>query len=521
MNDRGAIVAIGRVHLANQSMRPSYRSAHPRWIVGRGLTILLLSWLATSTGCMVGPNFQRPKTEVPATWTGPTPSTRPQPATVAEPTGAEKKLALWWTVFDDQTLTSLVKRAVKSNLDIKLTEARIRQARAARGVAASGLGPTLDAASSFQRSHSPGVTATGSNSGTSGTTQALTLNQYQLGFDAAWELDIFGGVRRGIEAAEADLQASVEDRRDVLVTLTAEVALNYINLRTFQQRIAIAQENLKAQEHTAELTHKRFRFGFVSGLDVANADAQVSTTAAEIPLLEASARQSIYSLSILSGLPPGALVQELSPSSAIPTAPPSVPVGLPSDLLRRRPDIRRAEAEIHSATARIGVATADLFPKFTISGSTGLLAGDLSSWFNWAAGFWSLGSSLSWTAFDTGRTRANIEVQKALEEQSLITYQQTVLTALQEVESALIASSKEQEHRKALTDAVAANRKAVNLATKLYVEGQTDFLNVLDAQRSLYATEDSLVLSTGTVSTNLVALYKALGGGWEAESPPR
>jgi multidrug efflux system outer membrane protein len=513
MNDLCPGVGLGQHRLTSQRSLRANRPARPRWIVGKGLTIVLLSCLATSTGCMVGPNFKRPKTQVPATWTGPAPSPTPQPPTVAEPTVAEKNLALWWTVFKDQTLTSLVKRAVESNLDIKLAEARIRQARAARGVAASGLGPTLGATGSFQRSRSP--------LGTGTTAEAVTSNQYQLGFDAGWELDIFGGVRRGVEAAEADLQASVENRRDVLVTLTAEVALNYIDLRAFQQRIAIAQENLKAQQHTAQLTHQRFQFGFVSGLDVANADAQVATTAAQIPLLEASARQSIYSLSVLLGLTPGALVQELSPPSVIPSAPPSVPVGVPSDLLRRRPDIRRAEAQIHSATARVGVATADLFPNFTISGSAGLLATDVSSWFNWASRFWSLGSSSSWTVFDTGRTRANIEVQKALEEQSLITYQQTILAALQDVESALIASSKEQEHRKALADAVAANRKAVDLATKLYVEGQTDFLNVLDAQRSLYATEDSLVQSTGTVSTNLVALYKALGGGWEAQAAPQ
>jgi multidrug efflux system outer membrane protein len=517
MNDREHGVGIGQHRLTTQGMLPSNRPVRPRWIVGRGLTIMLLSCLAALTGCMVGPDFQRPETQVPAIWAGPTPSPSPLPATVAE-----KDLALWWTVFEDQTLTSLVKRAVESNLDFKLAEARIHQARAARGVAASGLGPTLDATGSFQRTRSPLSTgSTSSGSGTGTTPEAVTSNQYQLGFDAGWELDIFGGVRRGIEAADADLQASVENRRDVLVTLTAEVARNYIDLRAFQQRIAIAQENLKAQAHSAELTRQRFQFGFVGGLDVAYADAQVATTAAQIPLLEASARQSIYSLSVLLGLTPGALVQELSPPSVIPAAPPSVPIGVPSDLLRRRPDIRRAEAEIHSATARIGVATADLFPKFTISGSGGLLAGDVSSWFNWASRFWSLGSSSSWTVFDTGRTRANIEVQKALKEQSLIAYQQTVLAALQEVESGLIASSKEQEHRKALADAVAANRKAVELATKLYVEGQTDFLNVLDAQRSLYATEDSLVQSTGTVSTNLVALYKALGGGWEARSAPQ
>jgi multidrug efflux system outer membrane protein len=463
---------------------------------------------------MVGPDFLQPEPKVPATWAGPTPSPGPQPATAAE-----KDLALWWTVFGDRTLTSLVERAIESNLDYKLAEARIRQARAARGVAASGLGPTLDATGSFQRSRSPlgtGSTRTGSETG--GATEAVISNQYQLGFDAGWELDLFGGVRRGIEAADADLQASVENRRDVLVTLTAEVALNYIDLRAFQRRIAIAQENLKAQQHSAQLTHQRFQSGFVGGLDVANADAQVATTAAQIPLLEAAARQSIYNLSVLLGLAPATLVQELSPPSAIPTAPPAVPMGVPSDLLRRRPDIRRAEAEIHSATARIGVATADLFPNFTISGSAGLLTGDVSSWFNWTSRFWSLGSLVGWRVFDTGRTRANIEVQKALEEQSMITYQQTVLAALQEVENALIASAKEQEHRRALVDAVAANRKAVELSTKLYVEGQTDFLNVLDAQRSLYATEDSLVQSTGTVSTNLVSLYKALGGGWEERS---
>jgi NodT family efflux transporter outer membrane factor (OMF) lipoprotein len=252
-------------------------------------------------------------------------------------------------------------------------------------------------------------------------------------------------------------------------------------------------------------------------LDVANAEAQVASTTSEIPVLEALARQSIYSLGILLGQPPATLIPELAPEEAIPVTPPPTPTGVPSDLLRRRPDIRRAEAQIHAETARIGVVTSDLFPKVTLSGSIGLQSGDLDSWFTWAQRFWSFGPSVTWRVFDMGRTRANIEQQEALQEQSLIIYRQTVLNALQETENALIASAKEQERYEALIKAVSANRKAVDLATTLYTEGQTDFLSVLDAQRSLTLTEDALVQSTGTLATDLVALFKALGGGWRDE----
>jgi multidrug efflux system outer membrane protein len=466
------------------------------------LTLILSLSLAVLSGCMVGPNFKRPQPTMPADWAGATAELQPV-------TPAEEEITRWWTLFDDPTLDSLMEQAVESNLDLKLAEARIRQARAARGVAVSGIGPTVDTTGTYQRSRTPG--------GTGGKIEGNISNQYQAGFDAGWELDIFGGVRRSIEAADADLQAAMETRRDVLVTLTAEVARNYIDLRAFQERIAIGRKNLETQKHSASLTRQRFQAGFVGALDVANADAQVATTTSLIPLLEASARQTIYSLSVLLGRDPAALVRELSPVAAIPLASPSVPLGVPSDLLRRRPDIRRAEAEIHAATARIGVATADLFPKFTISGSAGVRASDFGSWFDWASRIWSIGPSVSWNLFDMGRTRSNIEQQRALQDQSLITYQQTVLTALQEVENALIASEKEEEHRRALQEAVSANRKAVELATTLYTQGNTDFLNVLDAQRSLFATEDSLIQSTGNVSTDLVAIFKALGGGWSNE----
>ena len=452
------------------------------------------------SGCMVGPDFQRPQMSMPADWAGPAAQSSP-----LKSVSNHKELAEWWTVFQDPILTSLIERAAASNLDLKLAGARLREARAAKRVAAAGLGPTLNASGAYQRSRSSGENRT----------NADTVNQYQAGFDAGWEIDFFGGQRRNLEAADADLQAAVETHRDVLVTLTAEVARNFINLRAFQQQIIITRQNLEAQEHSAQITRQRFEGGFVSGLDVANADAQAATTASQIPLLESSAQQAIHSLSILLGAPPAALRAELSPIGTIPGSLAEVPAGVPSELLRRRPDIRRAEARIHAATARIGVAAAELFPKFTIAGSIGYQSSDFSSWFDWVNRFWSFGPSIRWRLFETGRIRAGVELQKALQEQEIIAYQQTVLSSLQEVENALIASAKEQAHRDALMAAVAANRKAVTLAETLYIEGETDFLNVLQAHRALYVTEDALVQSTRTVSTNLVALYKALGGGWQ------
>jgi multidrug efflux system outer membrane protein len=465
------------------------------------LALAAALYLVTVTGCLVGPDYRPPQVQVPAAWSGPT---------TAQPTPADlQDLVHWWTTFNDPTLISLVDQAVRSNLDMKLAEARIRQARAARGIAVAGLGPSVNASGSVVHSYSP-IT-------TSHRTQGDISNLYRTGLDAAWELDVFGGTRRSIEAADADIQTAVEDRRDVLVSLTAEVALNYIDLRTFQQQIAIARKNLEAQQHTAELTRKRFEAGFVGRLDVANADAQVATTASVIPLLESSARQAIYSLGILLGREPAALLEGLTPAATIPAAAAEAPVGLPADLLRRRPDIRRAEAQIHAATARIGVATADLFPRFALTGAIGFQSSQFSSWVDWVNRFWSFGPSASWQVFSSGAINSNIKVQEALQEQSLLAYQQTVLTALQDVENALIASAKEADHLRALAEAVAANRQAVQLSTQLYTQGEVDFLNVLDAQRSLFVSEDALVQSTGNISTDRVALYKALGGGWTDE----
>lgn len=470
-----------------------------------GFPILICFLMLIVTGCMVGPNFHSPKTSAPSAWFGPTPQMSFDAARQAE-------LVHWWTTFNDPTLTSLVERAVVSNLDLQQAQARILQARANRGIVAADLWPTINSNTTVTRSRSVASVP----SGTAGSATVGTMhNLFQAGLDAAWELDVFGRVRRNIEAADADVQVSIEDYRGTLVTLVAEVALNYINLRDFQQEIIISQNNLQSQQHTAGLTRQRFEVGLVSALDVANAEALVATTTSQIPILETAAQQAIYNLSVLLGREPSALVAELSPASAIPPTPPLIPISLPSDLLLRRPDVRSAEAQIHSATARIGAATADLFPRFNLIGATGFQGSKSNDWIKGINRVWSASPSVSWNIFDAGRTRSNIELQKAIQKETLLAYQKTILTAFQDVENALIAYTKDQQRRTALIDAVTANRKAVKLSTLLYTEGQTDFLNVLDAQRSQYTSEQALVLSTRSLSTDLVALYKALGGGWE------
>jgi NodT family efflux transporter outer membrane factor (OMF) lipoprotein len=457
-------------------------------------------------GCRVGPDYYPQQPSLPQAWVSPTTAPSSQPASAPAP-GAD--LARWWKEFHDPTLTSLIERAAVSNLDYRTSLAVIRQARATRGVVWSALWPTADALTSYSRRFPGGINSSGN---------PIAGNLYQVGLDSAWEIDVFGGVQRGVESADAGILTAVENSRNVRVTLVAEVGLNYVSLRGAQERLAIARENLKAQKNTADLTRRKLEHGLVGALDVANADAQVATTASVIPTQEAQIRGFIYNLSVLLGQEPAALVEELTPAAPTPSAPPNVPVGLPSDLLRRRPDIRSAEAQIHSATAQIGVATADLFPKFNMTGSFSFQATDLKNLANWASRNWSFGPSVDWQIFNAGRVFSNIELQKALTEQAVLAYMKTVLTALQDVENAMVAYTYERDHYKALADAVAANTKAVTYATELYADGLTDFLSVLDAQRSLFASQDALSLSNTALSTDLVALYKALGGGWD-ESP--
>lgn len=458
--------------------------------------------------CTVGPDYRPPAAAAPGGYVGAgSPEGLDASGLPTTPTsrGPVESATRWWEVLRDTRLTSLIDRAALGNLTLDQARARVQQARAAVLVAEADLAPTVSLGSSATRSRSGGGGGIGGG---------RTGNVFRAGFDASWEIDVFGGIRRRVEASEADLRAAVEDQRAAWVTVAAEVANTYVQLRGGQARLAYARKNLEAQTRTLGLTRELFEAGYVGGLDVANSSAQVETTLARIPPLETQVRQNAFALAVLVGREPAALLEELTPDAPVPEPPREVPVGLPSELLRRRPDIRRAEAALNAATARIGVAVSDLFPRFTLGaslGTQGPRAGDLGTL---DSRTWSVGPSVDWTLFDAGRRRANIEIQDRAAGEAFAAYQQTVLVSLQEVESALVALTKEQARRRSVEAAVAANRDAVRFANELYQAGRTDFLNVLNAERQLLDSEDALAQSQTAVTAAVVQLYKALGGGW-------
>lgn len=472
----------------------------------RPKTVFLILFLCCSmlliVGCAVGPKYRPPKVSVPESWGE---SQKNAAFNHADP------IVQWWKTFNDPVLDSLITRAVESNLDLRVAEARIREARFQSGVVSSELWPSVETSVAYSRSRrSQGISIIPPNA-------RLKRNLYQAGFDASWEIDLFGGKRRAIEAARADIDAAVENRHDVLVTLLAEVARNYIEVRGLQRRLEIVRNNVRVQQETIDITRARFEAGLSSELDAVQAEALLATTQSQIPTLENSTKQTIHRIGILLGQKPDALQTELTKGAPIPSAPAMVPVGLPSDLLRRRPDVRRAEWELAAATARIGVATADFFPKFSLTGDFGLQTEDLNVFSLTQSRYWSFGPTIRWPIFQAGRIRANVKVQNARQERLLVSYEKAVLTALEDVENALVTFAGEQVRHKNLTEAVNANRRAVELAGELFTRGLANFLNVLDAERSLYTSEDNLIQSERTVSLNLVILYKALGGGWETE----
>jgi NodT family efflux transporter outer membrane factor (OMF) lipoprotein len=459
-----------------------------------------LAALAMISGCMAGPDYHPPKTQAPPAWSGVTNATTAATRLTPNPVA----LAQWWTRFQDPKLTELVNAALRTNLDVQLAEALLRQARAARGRDAGGLWPSLAASGSATRTG----TVNGAGSGAS-------HNAFSAGASAVWNLDFFGATRRQLESDDAAIQAACENLYGAQVTLVSEVALDYIQVRGAQEQIAIAQTNLESEVHTAGVTRQKGAAGFVSALDEANADAQVATTAAIIPPLETTIQQNIFALSILLGRPPADLLEDLSRPGSVPLTPPEVPVGLPSDLLRRRPDIRAAEANLHAAAALIGVAVADFYPQFSLTGSLNYQNRVARDLFAGGNGIYSAGPQVNWPIFSGGSTVSNLRLQKAATDAAYITYQKTVLAALADVEGNLVAFAKEWDHRKALSDAVVKNRRALELSQQLYQAGTTEFLTVLDAERSLLASETALAQSRQAISSDLVNIYRALGGGWE------
>jgi len=453
------------------------------------------------TGCVtVGPDYVSPEISAPQKWT-----VKSSGSATVEPRDS-RALTRWWATLNDPQLSDLIDRAVSNNLDLKKAISSVREARARRGVSVADQYPsvTASASASEQRSSTatvaPGIGA--------------IQRTYSAGLDATWELDLFGGKRRSVEAAQADLEASEEDLNSVLVTLTGEVALNYVDVRSYQARLAIAEANRDAQAETCQIAQWRFEAGLVTQLDVEQAKLNLEQTRAQIPALQVGLEAAKNRLAVLLGKHPGNLENELSEKKSIPTASLMIAVGVPADVLRNRPDVRKAERQLAAQSARIGVATADLYPKFSLTGSIGLEALSPGKLFTAGNENYGLSFPISWTLFDAGRVRQNINAQNALQEQALAHYEATILSALEEVENALIAYAQEQNRLQFLSLAEQAAQKSFDLAKSRYTSGLTDFQVVLDSQRSLLSVQDSRVVSEAQVTTDLIRLYKALGGGW-------
>jgi len=475
------------------------------------------AWLLaalTAAGCAaVGPDYEPPQTAAPASWH--TPLDR---GLSHQPADAES-VALWWNRFEDPVLTDMIRGALRGSPDMKEAVARVQEARARRGLSRADLYPSLDssvdAAFSGEIENEVKETTLGADYADEGTSK-----RFSAGFDAGWELDLFGGVRRAVEAAEADLQATQADLRDAWVTLAAETAVTYIDVRISQARLAVALANLAAQEETLALTSARYDAGLENELAVHQALYSVESTRARVPSLKAGLETALNGLAVLQGLPPGSLHSRLSEPGPVPVPPENVAVGIPARALRQRPDIRSAERELAAQTARIGESTADLYPKIRISGSIGVETMDLNHLGTTAVWPFGYGLQIEWPVFDAGRIRRNIDVQKALQEQAQARYEGAVLSALEEVENALSGYAMERDRLDALRRAASSAQEAVNLAQIQYEAGLIDFGDVLEAQRSLLGFQDEMAESKGTVASDLVRLYKALGGGWQAMTWP-
>ncbi|WDD93002.1 efflux transporter outer membrane subunit [Burkholderia sp. FERM BP-3421] len=474
---------------------------------------LALASCATSlAGCMmVGPDFQRPDAVAPAHWNlAAQAHDSPRSLVTSDPVETR-----WWRAFHDARLVTLIERAAASNLDVQAATERLAQARAIRGVTDAAALPSLNGSASYQhaRSSRRGLLDV---SGLNGETD---YNLWQPGFDASWELDLWGRVRRLKEAARANAQASEEMRRDVLVSVFAELARNYVQLRGVQAGQAILRDNLDIARHSEALTQIRFKDGVATRLEVAEATAQVRTIEAQLPLFEAQRARRVNALGYLLGEPPGALDALLAAAEPIPVTPPVVPAGLPSELAERRPDIREAEARLHAATADIGVARGSFYPRITLSANVALQAmhsGDLGEW---SARMFGIGPALSVPIFDGGRLKGQLALRTAQQREAMLAFRRTVLAAWHEIDDAMTEYAARQHHGARLAEAIAQDRVALEQAHRQYVAGATDFLNVLTVQQALLKDQQARVTAATDEALALIGLFKALGGGWETAFP--
>ncbi len=461
--------------------------------------------LALSGCASVGPDYVPPETEVPDQW---------QQDLAADMAAGQPELTHWWEELNDPKLIDLIGRAKEGNPGLKEAVARLREARGQRAISAGQRVPdiNLDGRATRSRTSEAFIPPT------------IELDRYntfyEIGPSVSWEVDFWGRVRRSIESADATLQGSLEAYRDSLVLLYAEIALTYVDTRALQARIRYTESNIGTQRASLKLVVDRNNAGLSSDLEVRQAEFNLYRTEAFLPALQAGLTASMNRLGVLLGESPGALHAELQQAQPIPTVPEEVMVGVPGDLIRRRPDIRTAERALAAQTARIGVATAELYPRFDIIGDFTMLSTEASGLTDSGNRRFSIGPFFSWHLFDGGRVRGQIEVEDARTEQALHRYEQTVLNALEEVEGAMSDFVRERERQESLSRSAVAADKSVELVLILYRTGLTDFQNVLDMQRSLFEQQDRLAESDGKVVKNLIRIYAALGGGWDPDDLP-
>ena len=474
--------------------------------------------------CSVGPEFKRPDAAAPRQWSAE--ATQSFDASLPSQASAGRfDGSRWWTVFGDPVLDRLVADALAQNLDLQATTLRITAARAQLDAAAGARLPNVEGSGIVGRSRMSengiGQALAGGASQGSGSKPPSTFNLFQAGFDATWELDLFGKVRRNVEASEADLRSAEEARRDAQVSLAAEIARTYFTLRGSERQREIVLADVATQEHLQRLVASRNRSGLAPSSDTATQQAQVASTRSQLPPLEQAIAQAKNRLALLLALPPGELTTKLG-VAPLPALPPEIPVGLPSELLRRRPDVRQREAEIEAATARVGVATASLFPGLRLGATAGLQATQASNLFEWASRFFLGGVQLSIPVFEGGRLRAQVKVADAQAGQAVLAYRQTVLGAFHDVDNALVAYASEQHRTMQLRQQASEARRGRELSEARYRSGLAAYIEVLDAERTSHQAELGVARSTVDATTDLVALFKALGGGWdEAEVAAR
>jgi len=478
----------------------------------RWSALFILTVLVTSAGCTgwreyfangfkVGPNYCRPAAPVAEQWLD-----------ANDPTldTTQPHEAAWWRTFNDPVLDSLIDTAYRQNLTVRIAALRILEARAQRGIVAGNLFPQAQQGfGDYTRSQISRNAISGAFIPTA------FLSEWTLGASLAWELDFWGRFRRAIEAADANLDASVENYDNVLVLLLSEVAQTYTNIRIAEQRLAYAGQNVEIQRGTLRIAEDRLREGATTRLDVTQGQSDLANTEAGIPALESTRRQAVNQLCILLGIPPQSLDETLADHQGIPSPPPQVAVGIPAELLRRRPDVRRAEREVAAQSALIGVATSDLYPHISISGTIFLDAMEFRDLFDGNSIAGSVGPSFRWDILNYGRLANNIRVQEARFQQLAVQYQDTVLQANAEAENALVGFLKGQQRVRSLSQSVDAARQSVELVMSQYREGTVDFDRVFNVQQFLTRQQDQLAVAQGTVAQDLIQLYRALGGGWE------